>query len=89
VAAGRGTQSRLIAWNLRQWSLTRTECWNRLLAWLPNQIFWIDRKAGVAATVFQQLIPVEYRSSINIFREFKYLLYEHLRTPSIPAHAVG
>lgn len=46
---------------------------------LPNCMWWIDRKTGIAATVFKQIIPHGDLVALEFLVQFEQALYKHLR----------
>ena len=42
-------------------------------------VWWVDRKTGIAATVFQQVIPPVDAIAQKLWVEFEEALYAHLR----------
>jgi len=43
----------------------------------PNLSWWVDRKTGLAGTVFQQVLPSDDPVSDQFYNEFKNALYKH------------
>ncbi|KAF2456467.1 beta-lactamase/transpeptidase-like protein [Lineolata rhizophorae] len=46
---------------------------------LPNLLWWIDRKTGIAATIFQQTLPPGDLKSISFNTEFENALYKVIK----------
>ncbi|KAG8981392.1 hypothetical protein FRB93_008702 [Tulasnella sp. JGI-2019a] len=46
---------------------------------MPNLSWWVDRETGVAATIFQQVLPPKDKVSETFIMEFEVALYKHLR----------
>ncbi|KDQ21637.1 hypothetical protein BOTBODRAFT_26069 [Botryobasidium botryosum FD-172 SS1] len=47
-------------------------------SWLgyPNLMWWVDRKTGVACTIFKQILPVEDPIALKLDAEFESAVYE-------------
>ncbi|KDQ13926.1 hypothetical protein BOTBODRAFT_33049 [Botryobasidium botryosum FD-172 SS1] len=51
------------------------------VAWggLPCLIWWVDRKTGIAATIFQQTLPYSDSAAFEFMGKFEEVLYKHVR----------
>ncbi|KDQ20178.1 hypothetical protein BOTBODRAFT_152803, partial [Botryobasidium botryosum FD-172 SS1] len=46
---------------------------------MPNLNWWIDRKTGIAATIFLQLLPPHDSVVGDLYRDFEQTVYKHVR----------